>query len=256
MNFQLHMKLFLPISIISVLILSAGFSIALPEAAPVEKDPRVQSQGKTWGLYQAAINDPKMPRVLLVGDSILNCYRGFVIKALDGKAAVDVWLNPYCQSEKYNQQLAEILDKGPYDIVHINVGLHGFQEGRIKEGTFEPLTQKFIEILRQKNPKVVIIWANTTPVTRKDKPGELDPVINSTILQHNQMAAKVMMNMNVPTNDFYGLLIDHLDLAKGDQFHWKAPAYKILGDAASAAILPQLALITRNSQPAMSQPKN
>lgn len=243
-------------AIIAIFSLATGFSSAQPEAKPAEKDPRLQSQGKTWGLYQAAITDPKMPRVLLVGDSILNCYRGFVIKALDGKAAVDVWLNPYCQSDKYNQQLAEVLDKGPYDIVHINVGLHGFQEGRIKEGTFEPLTQKFIEILRQKNPQVVIIWANTTPVTRKDMPGELDPVINSTILQHNQMAANVMTKMNVPTNDFYSLLINHLDLAKGDQFHWTAPAYKILGDAAAASILTKLSLVTRNSQSAVSQPQN
>ena len=245
------------ISAIALFILAAASAAALTEATPVERDSRLQSQGKTWGLYPATITAPKIPRVLLVGDSILNCYRGFVIKALDGKAAVDIWLNPYCQSEKYNQVLAEVLDKGPYDVVHINVGLHGYQEGRIKEGTFGPLTQKFIEILRLKNPKTKIIWANTTPVTGKGKPGELDPAINSIILQHNQMAAKVMADMNVPVNDFYGLLVNHLDLAKGDQFHWTAPAYKILGDAAVDSILPQLALLKNDDfQPLPVQPSN
>lgn len=38
---------------------------------PVETDPRLHSDGKGWKLNQATIKDPKRPRVLLIGDSIL-----------------------------------------------------------------------------------------------------------------------------------------------------------------------------------------
>ena len=202
---------------------------------PVEKDPRVQSSGKQWRLDQATITDPTRPRVLLIGDSILNGYLPYAVQALAGKVYVDAWVNPYCQSEHFNKLLAEVLANGPYAVVHFNMGLHGWQKGRIPEGQFEPLTKAFVEVIRQKCPRAKIIWASSTPVTVKGKPGELDPEINSNIVGQNRMA-----EMNVPVDDFYALLINQLDSARGDQFHWNASAYRILAAAAARAIVAAL----------------
>ena len=216
----------------------------------VEKDARAPSDGKTWRLDRAVLNDPSRPRVLLVGDSILNGYLNTVIKSLQGKAYVDAWVNPYCQSDKFNQALGEVLDKGPYDVVHINVGLHGFQKDRIVPGQtekqpripmdqFEPLTKAFVEVIRTKNPKAKIIWASTTPITVKDKPTELDPDLNPIIIEHNRLAAKVMDEMHVPVNDFYGMLVGRLDL-KRNELHWTGPAYTIIGNACSDSVIKAL----------------
>jgi hypothetical protein len=68
-------------------------AIAAGINAPVEKDPRVQSDGKPWGINKATVSDPTRPRVLLIGDSILNGYANTVIKRLAGKAYVDYWVN-------------------------------------------------------------------------------------------------------------------------------------------------------------------
>jgi hypothetical protein len=185
-----------------------------------ETDPRLHADGKGWRLDQARITDPKRPRVLLIGDSILGGYQKAVIAALEGKAYVDTWINPYCQSEYYNKLLAEVLAaKGPYDVVHFNMGLHGWQKGRIKEGTFEPLTRAYVEVIKAKLPKAKIIWASSTPVTVKGKPTQLDPAINPNIIEQNRMAARVMQEERVPVNDFYSLLVGRLELARGDQFH-------------------------------------
>ena len=54
------------------------------------------------------------------------------------------------------------------------------------------------------------------------------------------MAAKVMAEMNVPIVDFYGLLIAKRELARGDMFHWTAPAYNLIAQAAVDAILKEL----------------
>jgi hypothetical protein len=72
------------------------------------------------------------------------------------------------------------------------------------------------------------------------KPTELDPAINPVIVAHNRMAAKVMKELNVPVNDFYSLLVGKLDLARGDQFHWKPDACKILAQTAIDSILREL----------------
>ena len=207
---------------------------------PVEKDPRVQANGKGWRLDQAMITDASLPRVLLVGDSILNGYMGGVIKSLKGRANVDAWVNPYCQSEKFNGLLAEVLANGPYDVVHINLGLHGWQPGRIPQGQFEPLTKAFVEVIRRKCPKAKIIWASTTPIMVKGKP-ELDPELNPIIVEHNRMAAEVMAGMNVPVNDFYSRMVGQLELARGNQFHWDAAGSRMLADAASKSIITALA---------------
>jgi hypothetical protein len=208
--------------------------------AATEPDARLHADGKGWRLEKAKITDPKRPRVLLIGDSILNGYLKTTVAALDGKAYVDAWVNPYCQSEHTNMVLAEVLANGPYDVVHFNMGLHGWPEGRIKPGTFEPLTKAYVEVLKSRLPNAKLIWASSTPVTAKDKPADLDPEINPIIIEHNRMAAKVMAEMNVPVNDFYTLLVDKRDLARGDRFHWTAPAYKILSDRAVRSILQAL----------------
>jgi lysophospholipase L1-like esterase len=222
----------------------AGFLLAvLCVAAPLpaqESDKRLQSDGKGWRVDRAKITDSKRPRVLLIGDSILNGYLKPVTAALEGKAYVDAWVNPYAQSEHLNKLLAEVLANGPYDVVHFNMGLHGWQKGRIKEGMFEPLTRQYVEVIRGKLPKAGIIWASITPVTVKGKPGELDPEINPVIFDQNRMAAKVMKEMNVPVNDLYSLLAPRLDLARGDQFHWKPEAYQILAKAVTDSVLREL----------------
>jgi hypothetical protein len=96
------------------------------------------------------------------------------------------------------------------------------------------------EVIKDKLPKARIIWANTTPVTVKDKPTELNPEINPVIIEQNRIAAGVMAEMQVPTDDFYALLINHLELARGDQFHWTAPAYGMLVKATAGSVLREI----------------
>ena len=98
----------------------------LPAAG--EPDAHLQAEGKGWRLDRAEITDTTRPRVLLIGDSILNGYGKQVMSALAGKAYVDAWVNPYCQSEHLNKLLAEVMANGPYDVVHFNMGLHGWQK--------------------------------------------------------------------------------------------------------------------------------
>jgi len=223
-------------------LIAAVFAIhTFAAEAPVETDPRLHSDGKGWKLNQATIKDPKRPRVLLIGDSILSGYMAHAIKKLDGKAYVDAWVNPYNQSEHLNTKiLPEVLAKGPYDVIHFNMGLHGWQEGRIKPGTFEPLTKGYVDAIRAKLPNAKLIWASSTPVTVKDKPADLDPEANPAIIEQNRMAAKVMAEMQVPVNDFYSLLVDKRSLARGDRFHWTPPAYKLLADMCIESLLKAL----------------
>ncbi len=214
---------------------------AFKSSAATESDPRLHADGQGWRLDQATRTDPKRPRVLLMGDSILNGYLPGTVKALEGQAYVDAWVNPLAQSSfRLHEMLAEVLANGPYDIVHVNMGLHGWQKGRIPDGQFEPLTRKLVETIRAKAPGATFIWASSTPVTTKDKPGELSAEINPIIVEHNRMAAKVMAEAKVPVNDLYAVVASHLELARGDQFHWKPEGTALLKDAVVATLQREL----------------
>ena len=180
-------------------------------------------------------------RVLLIGDSILNGYRRTVTQALAGKANVDVWINPYHQnSGGLHEMMKEVLANGPYDVIHFNLGLHGWPKGRIPEGQYEPLMRKYVQTLRDNAGGARLIWASITPVTGKGRPGELDPAINPIIVEHNALAAKIMQELGIPTNDLYGLMITKLDLAAGDQFHWKSEGAVLQGKAVADMILREM----------------
>jgi hypothetical protein len=206
-----------------------------------ESDPRLHADGPGWRLDQARRSDASRPRVLLIGDSILSGYLKTVTAALEGKAYVDAWVNPYHQgSGGLGTKLAQVLAQGPYDVIHFNMGLHGYQPGRIPSGQFEPLTRRLVEGLRAGAPKARLIWASSTPVTARGRPGFLDPEINAIIVDHNRRAAAVMAEMGLPINDLYAALANRLELARGDQFHWTAPAYVLLGEHVTAAAVARL----------------
>ena len=213
------------------------------------KDLGLHSDGGAWRFCPAKLAKGDLPKVLLIGDSIMNGYRESVIAALKGKASVDCWLTPlHLASEELHHDLIRVLEQGPYDVIHFNVGLHGWTPGRIKDGQYEPLLREYVEIVRSHSESTKLIWGSTTQITVKGKPTQLDPTHNTTIAKRNVIADKVMPEYGVVINDLYGLLIDKLGMARGDKYHWKGPAYGLMAnqivkhveDALVAAAPPQV----------------
>ncbi len=165
--------------------------VKIPEQT--ETDKRLPPKVGNWSLREAVVKDASLPRVLLIGDSIASGYLEPVRKALEGKANIDAWITPISQGDKRLPAIVEdILKQHEYAVVHFNLGLHGWQKGRIPEGQFEPLTHAFVQGIKKGAPKAKLIWATITPVTVKGEPEKLNPEIQPTIDAHNAMALKVM----------------------------------------------------------------
>ena len=203
-----------------------------------ETDKRLPAKGGSWSLRMATVVDGLLPRVLLIGDSITNGYLEPVRKALDGKANIDAWITPTSQGDKsLPATLAAILAQEKYAVIHFNLGLHGWQKGRIPEGQFEPLTHQMVQALKKNAPQAKLIWATITPVTTKGEPEKLNAEIQPTIEQHNAMALKVMKEERVEINDLAGLMMPNLKLAAGDMFHWKPEGRDLQVKQVSAVLL-------------------
>ena len=220
----------------------ATFSTPVFAAGPVvpvqkETDSRLPAKGGSWSLRLAEVTDPTLPRVLLIGDSICNGYLEPVRKALAGKANLDAWITPTSQGDKsLPKTIAAILAEQKYAVIHFNLGLHGWQVGRIPEGQFEPLTLGMVQALKKGAPQAKLIWATITPVTVKGDPEKKNPEIQPTIESHNTMALKVMKAEGVAINDLSALMLPNLKLAAGDMFHWRPEGRDLQVKAVTAAL--------------------
>ena len=204
--------------------------------AQKETDPRLHASGKGWGFYQA-IDTTKSKKVLLIGDSILGGYFDFVSNTLKDEAAVDYWQTPLNEgSPELFPELQRVVSHGPYDVIHFNIGLHGWPKGRVDDSKYGPIMQHYVDILKKESPNARLIWATTTPVTVKDNPSQLNKEINPIIVRRNKMALVVMKKNHVRIDDLYELMVKNLSMARGDMFHWKPEGVKLEGESVAKII--------------------
>jgi hypothetical protein len=220
-------------------ILLAATTLAADPAPPPARPSlalKTDSKDGTWRFYPAA-PDLRLRRVLLIGDSIMNGYRHAVADSLKGRATVDAWLTPITiKTPAVHDDMRTVLAQGPYDVVHFNIGLHEWPKGFIPEGQYEPLLRAYVKTIRDHAGNATLIWASTTQMTVKDKPAELDPENNSTIVERNAIAARVMKENGIAVDDLYSLMSDKLALAKGDRFHWTKEGVAVQASAVSGVI--------------------
>lgn len=200
----------------------------------------LHSEGGPWNFYPTKEHNPELPNVLLIGNSVMNGFKNTVIPGLKEKTNVDYWLTPkHLKSEFLFEDLARIVKYRKYDVIHFNIGLHGWPKGRIAENEYVPLLEKYVSTIKKNAENSRIIWSSITPVTETGKP-ELNKEINPTIAKRNKLAKELMNSFNIPVNDLYGLVENQLELAKGDRFHWKEGGYELMGNQSIAIILAEL----------------
>ena len=200
----------------------------------------LHSEGGPWKFYPVPEANDSLKKVLLIGDSVMNGYHQSVTDSLKGKANVDYWLTPFhLKSEHLFADLAKVVAFRDYDVIHFNLGLHGWPEGRIKKDEYLPLLEKYVQTIRENSKNAKLIWASITPVTETGKP-ELNAEINPVIAKRNIIASTVMEKHNIPVNDLYGLSTANLNLSKGDRFHWQPEGYKLMANQCVKYILTAL----------------
>jgi len=175
-----------------------------------------QRERTEWLLYRSYnANSNKLPRVLLIGDSICNGYHTRVMKKLAGTAYVTCYATSKCVSDKtYLREMDFVLGENDYAVIHFNNGLHSLSSNR-KE--WEAGLRAALDLLKAKGKGAKIIWATSTPLKKAE------PTAKAKEL--NIIAAKVIKEYNLPTNDLFTSM-DKLDRNKywSDLFHFKGKA--------------------------------
>ncbi|NQU40240.1 MAG: SGNH/GDSL hydrolase family protein [Lentisphaerae bacterium] len=221
----------------ALFMLSAGRA---EEEAPDQMGPK--RDATSWiSSYAFNANDYSLPRILLVGDSICKGYQQGVCQGLAGIATVSVFTTSQCLCDRsYLRALAYYLDEYDYAAIHINNGLHSLKSDRTD---WERRLRAAIALIREREPGTPIIWASTTP--------SKDPATTQTVKALNAIAAQVVTDEKIPTNDLFALM-DPMDRATvwRDIYHVTAEGSEMLAAAVSAALRETLNLETASARQA------
>ena len=184
-------------------------------------------------------NAPKkdLPRVLLVGDSIARAYYDGVDAALKGRAHCARYATSmFVSNPDFLAELSILLDRYPFEVIHINNGLHGYgyTEAQYREGL-----EQLLKLLQAKAPKAKLIWCQTTPFRDRADLAKLSSD-NTRVIARNQIAAEVMKAHSIPLNDLYAAVQSHPEYTEPDGVHFNAAGQRAQAEAVAKAIAPLL----------------
>ena len=204
---------------------------------PAALKPNATATIQPTDLYPVA--DPSLPRVMLIGDSIMNGYSPFVIEALRGKVNI-VRLVAFGMIGGNDSSAAAFCAKlrdGDYALIHYNDGLHSLPP-RITDEQFGVGLTAMLKHLKTVTPHV--IWATTTPAP--DRNNTLGPESqNATVITRNDISGKTAADLGVPVNDLYGLVIGQRETLQGfANLHFTPEGSKLMGGQIAARILEAL----------------
>lgn len=197
-------------------------------------------------------DDPELPRVLLIGDSISIGYTVPVREMLKGKANVHRPLTNCGPTSKGVAEIDKWLGDGQWDVIHFNWGLHDLKymgpknqnladpkaddsHQQVPPKEYEANMRKLVARLKQTGAK--LIWRNTTPVPKGSKGRVVGDSAN-----YNKIAASIMKENNIPIDDQYSFALKHQEkLQKKANVHFSNEGSNALGKQAVVAITKALA---------------
>lgn len=174
-------------------------------------------------------DDPSLPRLLIIGDSISRGYTLAVRHQLQGKFNVHRAPANCGSTVSGLKQLDVWLGKGKWDIITWNFGIH--------DRKTEPAVYRHnLEILltRLQNTGAKIIWVRTTPAPAgKNAEGYTD----ANCEQLNHIADEVMQANKIPEVDLYALLKPRLsEWQLPNNVHFREPGYQAMGEKVASAV--------------------
>jgi hypothetical protein len=200
--------------------------------APVT--PQVFREDIEWlDIWMPDSKVANQPRVLLIGDSIARAYNPEVEGALKGKAVVFRLATSKCAGDPVlPEEISLVLRQYQFDVIHFNNGIHGPE---YSDETYSDGLRDMITILRKYDPKAKLVWATTTSIRVRGQVDQLDPS-NARAVRRNTVAAAIMKQAGIPTDDLYNLVLDHPEYYKPDGIHFNEKGVEVEAKAVARRI--------------------
>ena len=202
------------------------------------QEPHISREAIEWcNIWIPDANGTKLPRVLLIGDSITQGYSARVAEELKGRVSVArLTTSKSIGDPALLAEVAMVLGQCHFDVVHFNNGLHGWG---YSEQEYEKGFPELITTIRKDAPKAKLIWATTTPTRQA---GKLDVIAEGTkrVQARNKIAEAIVAKEGIAVDDLYGLVKDHPEYWSGDGVHFNGKGIAVQAEQVSKRILESL----------------
>ena len=185
---------------------------------PIHKRQKVAGQSNAWDFVH---DDPQLPRVLLIGDSVSRGYTQAVRRELKGVMNVHRAPANCGPTATGLKQLNVWLGDGQWDLIHFNFGIHD------RNTPIDTYTERLEEIItRLKATGAKVIWTTTTPIP--DVPEKKWSA--ASIIERNAAAAQLAAKHQLAIDDLYSAMQPHLaEYQNPADVHFNAKGYDFLG---------------------------
>lgn len=196
-----------------------GPAMGAPEKGATEK-PKIERENIEWcdiWITEGDRPELKIPRVLLVGDSITRGYSGAVTEKLKGKAAVSrLATSKSVGDPALLEEIKLVLKQYKFDVIHFNNGLHGWG---YSEADYRAHFPELLALFKEYAPQAKLIWATTTPVREKGNLKQFE-ARTERVKARNAIAAELTAGKVAAVDDLFGLVKDHPEYSGGDGVHY------------------------------------
>ena len=197
---------------------------------PLHKRDKVAGKSNAWDFV---LDDPKLPRVLLIGDSVSRGYTQPTRVALAGKANVHRAPANCGPTASGLKNLDVWLGAGKWDVIHFNFGIH---DRATPAADYVKRLEEIVARLEKTGAK--LIWASTTPIP--DNPAQKQTA--QSVVDKNALAAEVMKKHGIPTDDLFGAMTPRLkEFQPPLDVHYTGAGYDFLGAKVGESVLAVLA---------------
>lgn len=203
----------------------------------VSADEPIRERIEWIDIWVTDADKDDLPRVLFVGDSIARGYFGGVEKHLAGKAYCARLTTSKCVSDPtFNDDILLLLKQYKFSAIHFNNGLHGwgYTEDQYRDGLL-----RTVAAVKQHSGDAKFIWATTTPMRESS---DLQKFSEQTerVKVRNQLAAEIMKQHGVSTNDLFEFVKDHADWQSTDGVHFNANGNEGLAKQVAESVMKHL----------------
>lgn len=172
-----------------------------------------------------------LPRILLIGDSIVVGHAREVAHRMEGFATVGFYATSKIAGDPaIFRELALALADEPVDLVCFNNGLHGLD---CSDTFYRDGLTLFTDTLRH-STSAMLVWRTSTPITEQGNPARLDAEKNDIVLRRNTIASEIMAERNIPVLDLYTPMLGHPELRRPDGFHYLEAGVNLQAEIVSA----------------------
>lgn len=186
-------------------------------------------------------DDPGLPRVLLIGDSISYYYTYPARLFLKGRANIHRIGTNGGNTADALKQLDDWLGKEQWDVIYFNWGLHDLvlkpnHEHAVPLPEYRANLRELVWRLKLTGAK--LIWATTTPLP----PGHHRNYAEGSELAYNAASVEVMKENHVLIDDLYGYALPRLkEYQRQDDVHFATVGGEALGREVARSIESALA---------------